>query len=154
MARLRTMSHSAAGDTLEGRLRAAGIHDWNAVGENIAMGHSVDWYAQTPSGADRSVRCHDADSLARDVFRAWYASPGHRGALLDPTFSHVGSGVAYDPAGEKVYVTHDFARLVTCGYGGAACCPPPDGLPGGMCQPPFRCRAGLCVVPPSPTPAQ
>lgn len=155
MARLRTMSHSAtgAGDTLEARLRDAGFHDWNTVGENIAMGHSVDWYAQNAQGGERSVRCHGADSLARDIFRAWLASPGHRAALLDPAFTHVGSGAAYDPAGEKVYVTHDFARLVTCGYGGAPCCPPPEGLTGGVCQLPHRCRAGTCVVPPPPSPA-
>ncbi len=153
MARLRSMSHTAAGETLERRLRAAGIDDWSAVGENIAMGHSVNFYAQTPRGDERSVACHEADSLARDVFRAWYASPGHRAALLDPVFTHVGSGAAYDPVGETVYVTHDFAQRVTCGFGGAACCPPPAGQRGGVCQIPHRCRAGVCVDLPTPTKA-
>ncbi len=154
MARLRNMSHTAAGETLERRLRAAGIDDWSAVGENIAMGQSVDFYAQNASGGERSVACHEADSLARDVFRAWYASPGHRAALLDPTFTHVGSGAAYDAASEAVYVTHDFTRRVTCGFLGAPCCPPPVGQSGGVCQLPQRCRAGLCVVPASPPPTR
>lgn len=145
MARLRTMAHVTDGESAEGRLRAAGIHDWDAVGENIAMGKSVNYVAQTAGYRPRTVACHDADSLAREVFRAWYASPGHRETLLDPRFTHLGSGAAYEPAGESVYVTHDFARLVTCGYAGAPCCPPPAGIPGGICQRPSRCRAGTCA---------
>lgn len=148
MARLRTMAHVTDGESAEDRLRAAGILDWDAVGENIAMGRSVNYTAETATDRHRTVACHDADSLARDVFRAWYASPGHRETLLDPGFTHIGSGAAYEPAGERVYVTHDFAHLVTCGYAGAPCCPPPAGITGGICQRPNRCRAGTCAPEP------
>lgn len=153
MARLRTMAHVTDGASAEDRLRAADVHDWDAVGENIAQGKSVNYVAQNDDGQHRTVACHDADSLARDIFRAWYASPGHRETLLDRRFTHVGSGAAYEPAGETVYVTHDFARLVTCGYAGAPCCPPPAGIAGGICQRPNHCRAGTCLPEPTPTPS-
>ncbi len=154
MARLRQLAHVLAGHTLEDRLRAADIHDWDAVGENIAMGPSVNYVAQTPRGDERSVACHDEGALALELFRAWLASPGHRRTLENPDFTHVGSGAAWDPVGEVVYVTHDFARLVSCGYGGAPCCPPPAGARGGVCQLPYRCLAGVCASPaPPPSPA-
>lgn len=145
MARLRAMAHVTDGESAEDRLRAAGIHDWDAVGENLAMGRSVDYVAEIAKGRHRRVACHAPETLARDVFRAWYASPGHRQTLLDPRFTHLGSGAAYEPAGETAYVAHDFARLVTCGYEGAPCCPAPAGVVGGICQRPTHCRAGTCV---------
>lgn len=145
MAGLRTMAHVTDGESAEDRLRAARILDWDAVGENIAMGRSINYTAESPPGRHRTVACHDSGSLAREIFRAWYASPGHRQTLLDARFTHVGSGAAYEAADETVYVTHDFTHLVSCGYTGAACCPPPEGATGGICQRPNRCRAGTCV---------
>jgi uncharacterized protein YkwD len=155
MASQRKMAHQLpGGPSADARLNAAGIKDWDAVSENIAMGQSVSYTSEVTQGAGgRTVSCHSGESLAFDIFRAWEASPGHSRNLRDPRFTHLGSGAAYDPATETVYVTHDFAKLVTCGYSGAPCCPPPEGRPGGVCQIPNRCLAGVCQVPPTPTPS-
>lgn len=139
---------------LAARLRATGMLDWDRVGENIAVGPVVSSRTESLSSHVRSTRCHDVQSLAAELFAAWDASPAHSRNLRSSEFSHVGSGAAYDARRERVYVTHDFAREVQCGYLGAPCCPAPPGETGGMCLLPGRCRGGLCLEPlPVPTPS-
>lgn len=151
-ARLGTMSHrTAETGGLEDRVRAAGLRDWDMVGENLAQGRPITYTSRNDDGSDPTVACHTPQSLAFDIVRAWDASPGHSRTLRDPNFTHLGSGAAFLPERETVYVVHDFARLVSCGYLGAACCPPPPGLTGGVCQVPTHCRLGTCVVPPPPS---
>jgi uncharacterized protein YkwD len=156
MAHAGQLAHVLPGEPeLPARLAAAGVRDWDRVGENIAMGPVVSFSSETASTRARSTHCHDLDSLAAELFAAWDASPGHSRNLRAPEFTHIGSGAVYDVVHERVYVTHDFAHEVTCGYVGAACCAPPEGMGGGVCLQPARCSAGLCLEPappPSPTP--
>lgn len=152
MATVNQLAHVLPGEPeLPARLTAAGVLDWDRVGENIAMDPVVSF--RTETAGLRGARCHDVDSLAAELFAAWDASPGHSRNLRSPEFSHVGSGAVYSATDERVYVTHDFAHLVTCGFLGAACCPPPEGASGGVCLVPGRCQAGLCLEPvPTPSP--
>jgi len=160
LASLGVMAHQTTETgAVQDRLRAAGVVDWDSVGENLAVGTSVNYVARPDDVRRQTVACHTPESLAREIYQAWRASPGHDRTLLDARFTALGGGVALDAGGQRVYVVHDFARLVTCGFAGAACCPPPEGLPGGVCQAPLRCRAGRCLEdeparpgPPSPVP--
>lgn len=160
LASLGVMAHQTTETgAVQDRLRAAGIVDWDSVGENLAVGTSVNYVARPDDVRRQTVACHTPESLAREIAQAWRASAGHNRTLLDARFTALGGGAALDAAGQRVYVVHDFARLVTCGFAGAACCPPPEGLPGGVCQAPLHCRAGRCLegeplrpAPPSPAP--
>lgn len=155
LAALGVMAHHTEQDgTVADRLAAAGLIDWDAVGENLATGTSVNYVARPADPRHQTVTCHTPESLAREIAQAWRASPGHNRTLLDPRFDALGGAATLDAAGQRVYVVHDFARLVTCGYAGAACCPPPEGLAGGICHVPLRCRAGSCLhAEPSPSPS-
>lgn len=151
-ARLGTMAHrTAETGGIEDRVRSAAIRDWDMVGENLAQGRPITYTSRNDDGSDPTVACHTPQSLAFDIVRAWDASPGHSRTLRERAFTHLGSGAAFLPERETVYVVHDFARLVSCGYLGAGCCPPPAGLSGGICQVPTHCRLGTCVVPPPPS---
>jgi hypothetical protein len=75
------------GSTPLSRMNAAGFPGTGTWGENIAADYS------------------DADS----VMQVWMASPGHRANLLNPTFTRIGIGVAYNANSQwKYYWTHDF----------------------------------------------
>lgn len=146
LASLGLMAHQTTETgTVQDRLRTAGIADWDAVAENLAVGTSVNYVARPDDIRRQTIACHTPESLAREIYHAWRASPGHNRTLLDARFSALGGGVALDAAGQRVYVVHDFARIVACGFAGAACCPPPEGILGGVCQAPLRCRAGRCL---------
>ncbi len=68
------LSHQdAAGRTVGQRLEAAGL-PFRRAGENVAMNDN-------------------ADDLAARAVAGWLRSPGHRANILDPGFSHVGTGV-------------------------------------------------------------
>jgi uncharacterized protein YkwD len=86
----RFMGHvSPTTGTPEDRLRAAHLL-YSAVGENVAEGDS-----------------------AKNAHERLMESPGHRGAMLNPNFTHVGIGsvVGRGPTGEPdVFVTMEFAR--------------------------------------------
>ena len=71
-------------DVLE-RLRAEGVEDFTAVGENIFTGQQ----GEVP---------------ARLVVQAWLKSPGHRKNLLDPRYTLGGVGVAVGQP-DRVYIT-------------------------------------------------
>lgn len=160
LASLGVMSHQTVETgAVQDRLRAAAIADWDAVGENLAVGASVNYVARPEDVRAQTIACHTPESLAGEISQAWRASPGHNRTLLDARFTALGSGAALDATGRHVYVVHDFARLVACGFAGAACCPPPEDLPGGICQMPLQCRTGRCLEaeaphprPPSPRP--
>jgi uncharacterized protein YkwD len=150
-ARLGTQSHrTAETGGVEDRVRAAGLKDWDMLSENLAQGRSINYTARSDDGSPATSACHTPESLALDLVRAWDSSPGHSRTLHEPAFTHIGSGAAFVPERETVYVVHDFARLVTCGYEGALCCPTPAGLAGGICQLPTHCRQGLCILFPEP----
>lgn len=59
---------------------------WKMSGENIANGFSVE-----------------------TVVRAWYDSKPHRDNMLNPNFTHIGIGLAYNSNGQLFY-TQDFAK--------------------------------------------
>lgn len=48
----------------------------------------------------------DADSIAKALVDGWMESPGHRENLLEPAYSVIGVGVAYD--GTYYYATQNF----------------------------------------------
>ncbi|MFS0885051.1 CAP domain-containing protein [Aeromicrobium sp. 179-A 4D2 NHS] len=75
MARTRDFQHSK---TYNDQIRALG---YDFARENIAMGHSPD-----------------------EVVAAWFASPGHRAAMLDPRVTHI--GVGFTASGK--YYTQNF----------------------------------------------
>ena len=43
------------------------------------------------------------------LFNQWLHSPGHLGAMLDPSFTHIGIAVHYDAATHSWYATQNFA---------------------------------------------
>lgn len=59
---------------------------WSATGENVANGFTVE-----------------------TVTQAWYDSPGHRANLLNPRFTDIGVGIAYNSNGQLFY-TQNFAE--------------------------------------------
>jgi uncharacterized protein YkwD len=69
----------------------AGYLGWSNLGENIAAGFTSE----------------------AAVLTAWMASPPHRANVLNPVFTHVGSGFASSANG-TVYWTQDFGRNGTC----------------------------------------
>jgi uncharacterized protein YkwD len=80
MAREDRMSHTLGGQDAAARLTAAGYH-FRAWGENITWNY------------------HDATA----VMQGWMNSPGHRKNILDPTFTEIGVGVAYNARGQPYY---------------------------------------------------
>lgn len=71
-------------------LTAAGIH-WQAMAENIVVRSTV----------ERG----EAAFMDEPRFQA-----DHRGAILNPQFTHIGIGIVKAPDGE-LYITQEFARL-------------------------------------------
>jgi len=109
MARAARLSHwSRDGGTVQTRLRAAGHRHWSRVGENIAVASAAKYRTSDQTGRYRTVGCHEPRMLARELVAGWDLSPGHRDNMLDAGFSHIGSGAAYDPGSERIYVTHVF----------------------------------------------
>jgi uncharacterized protein YkwD len=83
-----TMSHTGSdGSTLSDRVSAAG-YPWSTIGENVAAGQAT----------------------AQAVVAAWMGSSGHRANILNPSFVHLGVGVAYATGGYGIYWTLDFGR--------------------------------------------
>src|SRR4051795_9632874 len=59
--------------------------------------------------------------------QVWMASPGHRANILNPSFTHIGIGVGYNPNSQwKYYWTQDFGVRAGGGGNGSAA-----GSPGG-----------------------
>jgi uncharacterized protein YkwD len=65
------------------RLQMTGASGYSGFGENIALGQ------QTPAA----------------VMTAWMNSPGHRANILNPTFTHLGVGIASGPRWTQVFLT-------------------------------------------------
>jgi len=89
MARLNLMEHELPGvaePTLQSRAAAVG-YNYSWLGENIAFN-----YADAPS-----------------VVAAWMNSPGHRANILNPNYTDIGVGIAWNSAGQP-YETEEFAR--------------------------------------------
>jgi hypothetical protein len=103
---------SPLGETAADRLRAAGVADWDVVAENLALSTTV----RPPPPRDRGQKvrlCHDVDSLAADIESDWYASPRHRRDMTLPELTDVGTGAAYDPKTETMYVVQVYVRKLT-----------------------------------------
>jgi len=66
---------------------------WTESGENVGWLDPAD---------------HRLADLAAEVHQAWLDSPTHRANLVDPAYTAVGVGIAYDEA-HGFYVTQDFA---------------------------------------------
>lgn len=80
----RRLGHDVGGGSAADRMRALGL-EFRGAGENVARAASIQ-------------RAH----------RALWASPSHRGNVLDPRFTSVGVGVAKDPDG-SVWACEVFA---------------------------------------------
>ncbi|MGH9433855.1 MAG: CAP domain-containing protein [Terriglobia bacterium] len=78
------------GMTPDVHLTAAGIH-WQAMAENIVIRSTV----------ERG----EAAFIDEPRFQ-----PNHRGAILNPQFTHIGIGIVRAPNGE-LYITQEFARF-------------------------------------------
>jgi uncharacterized protein YkwD len=91
MAQLNEMAHDLPGvaePTLESRAAAAG-YNYAWLGENIAFN-----YPDAPS-----------------VVAAWMNSPEHRANILNPNFTDIGVGFAWNSLGQA-YATEDFGSVV------------------------------------------
>ena len=94
LARTRRLTHDSdtpGRRTLAERLAAAGMTQWQLIGENLAM---------TAGGAE---------AMPAQVVRLWLDSPGHRRNLLQADFTLSGIGVARTGDGHW-YVTQVYAR--------------------------------------------
>jgi len=134
--------------TVEKRLRSRGILDWSGVGENLAVASAARYRTTTGDGRYRSVGCHEAHALAGELVGGWDLSPGHRDNILRADYSHIGSGAAFDPASERIYVTHVFVRRSNCGFPGGPCCTVGGHAEPGACRSPLRCYGQRCTGPP------
>lgn len=86
------MSHTGSdGSTPWERLGRAGYLGWTVAAENVASG------SQTVA----------------EVVDAWMGSEGHRRNILDPAYSHLGAGLAYDARG-VTYWTQNFGAGGSC----------------------------------------
>ncbi len=86
------MTHTGwGGTTMRQRAESAGYAGWTALAENVASGSP------------------DVGS----VMGGWLRSPGHRKNLLNPTYQHVGFGLARGADGTP-YWTQDFGRSGNC----------------------------------------
>ena len=87
------------GKTLKDRMqeeKPASYRTISRIGENIYMGARFDY----------SV---DVKTQARMIVDGWMTSPGHRKNILDPSYTHMGVGVA---AKDKMcYATQIFAQV-------------------------------------------
>ena len=87
------------GKTLKDRMqeeKPASYKTISRIGENIYMGARFDY----------SV---DVKTQARMIVDGWMTSPGHRKNILDPSYTHMGVGVA---AKDKMcYATQIFAQV-------------------------------------------
>jgi hypothetical protein len=120
------------------------VRDWSSNAENLGRASTARSRAQLEDGRFPSADCHDADSLGVEIEAGWATSPGHREAMLDGDFTHVGSGAAWDPEEEDVYVVHVFVRRIPCGFRNGPCCETPLGPAFGACHTPLFCSEGSC----------
>jgi uncharacterized protein YkwD len=87
MAKLGVMAHVLPGSALpapQDRARYVG-YNYSYLGENIAFNFPDD----------------------NSVMTAWMNSPEHRANILDPSFTEIGVGIAFDSQGEPYY-TQEF----------------------------------------------
>lgn len=89
MAELGQMEHTLSGaalPTMESRAQYVG-YNYTHLGENIAFNYPDD----------------------NSVMTAWMNSTGHRANILDPDYTQIGVGIAYDSQGEPYY-TQEFGQ--------------------------------------------
>jgi uncharacterized protein YkwD len=90
---------SPEGKTFKERMqeeKPASFSTISRAGENIYMGHRFDY----------SV---DIKTQARLIVDGWMTSPGHRRNMLDPTYTHLGVGVAAKD--KECYATEIFTTV-------------------------------------------
>ncbi|MGZ8761863.1 MAG: CAP domain-containing protein [Acidimicrobiia bacterium] len=86
-----TMTHTGSdGSDIAVRAVRNGYNNWTALAENVAAGYNSE----------------------SEVLYGWMTSPGHRANILNPAFTHVGSGFAI--TGGTRYWTQDFGRSGSC----------------------------------------
>jgi uncharacterized protein YkwD len=89
MAEIGVMAHvlpGAALPTPESRAQYVG-YNYSYLGENVAFNYPDD----------------------NSVMTAWMNSPEHRANILDPSYTQIGVGIAYDSQGEPYY-TQEFGQ--------------------------------------------
>lgn len=85
------MTHTGSdGSDIATRAARVGYTRWTGLAENVAMGQAS----------------------VSDVMSGWMGSPAHRANLLNPSYNHVGFGLAYD--GRTPYWTQAFGANGTC----------------------------------------
>ena len=95
---------SPEGKTIKDRMheeKPAVFRTISRVGENIYMGARFDYTG-------------DIKTQARLIVDGWMTSPGHRRNILDPTYTHLGVGVA--AKGKMCYATQIFTTEKTRRY--------------------------------------
>ena len=132
------------GDEVADRLRRAGIVDWDRVGENLEYHTIYRYRSYREDGTLFTAVCFAPEELAREIVQEWLNSPGHRRNLLDPDFTHLGTGVFVETELEAVYAVQIYRRKVSCGYPSGPCCRNPRNPSWKMCQVPFHCVDDRC----------
>ncbi len=90
---------SPSGKTFQDRLQEeepASFKTMFKAGENIYMGNRFDYQVDVPT-------------QARLIVDGWMTSPGHRRNMLDPSYTHLGIGVA--ARGKECYATQLFGAM-------------------------------------------
>ena len=85
------MTHTGSDGSNPGQRLTRVGYQWNAWGENVAMGYSN----------------------VSSVMNGWMNSSGHRANILSSNFEHIGLGLAYSANGSP-YWTQVFARGGAC----------------------------------------
>lgn len=86
-------------------------HRYSAAGGDHAVMENL--YAFSYTYADgRAAPIEDWPELIRNAQLGLMESPGHRANILDPPHSHVGIGLAYDPATGRFRLAQEFTNQV------------------------------------------
>ena len=87
------------------------------AGEGLDLAHNPDFSRQIPAGwtasGENVGRLDDhgqltVEEVAARIHQSWMDSPGHRENLLNPAYTHIGVGVAHNPA-YGYYLAQNFA---------------------------------------------
>ncbi len=75
------------------------------------MAHNPDYFAQYP-GTPRAGGENVAYGYRtpEQMYQGWFNSPGHHRNMFNPTFTHIGIGIAFDESGAP-YGTQNFAAF-------------------------------------------
>lgn len=132
------------GESVESRLRDAGIIDWDRVGENLEWQTVYRSRSYHEDGRLFVASCYTPQEMAKEIVHNWMESEGHRQNLLDPNFTHMGLGIYMEQKLEALYVVQIYYRKVDCGYFRGPCCLNVKQPSVRLCQVPLHCVDETC----------